>query len=163
MRMDANNHKHAVLDAFVAKSIKIEVMLERFGILSEDHFNRAPEAVDWSHADTQSRGARIARSILLWAHPANARRSNWSPYPETCLVTGQRNNGFSVLRRPETTETPQQCWPCDEPKTATIELCGVFSRYDAIFCLHDAGYGAGPRQPTEMSGGISAVPNNRLI
>ncbi len=40
------------LDAYIARKIEIDTMLARIAALSEDHFNVAPDEVDWVHVGT---------------------------------------------------------------------------------------------------------------
>ena len=42
------------LDAFIAKKAEIDTMLGRLKALSDDHFNVAPDDVNWGHVGTLS-------------------------------------------------------------------------------------------------------------
>lgn len=51
------------IDAFIAKKIKIDRLLERLAALSDDHFNVSPEDVNWSHVGTLEHYAACLREI----------------------------------------------------------------------------------------------------
>ena len=51
--MSTINHKQTALDA----------MLERLSTLGDDHFNCAPDDVDWSHVGTLARYATMLKGI----------------------------------------------------------------------------------------------------
>ena len=61
--MSKINQKQEALDAFVARKCEIDAMLERLNALSEDHFNCAPDDIDWSHVSTLMRYANILKQI----------------------------------------------------------------------------------------------------
>lgn len=62
-QMSTINHKQTALDAFMVKKIEIDAMLERLSALSDDHFNCAPDDVDWSHVGTLARYATMLKEI----------------------------------------------------------------------------------------------------
>jgi hypothetical protein len=51
------------LDAFIAKKIEIDDMLERLAALSADHFNVHPDEVHWGHVGTLRSYADLLRRI----------------------------------------------------------------------------------------------------
>ena len=61
--MSEINNKQAALEAFVARKNEIDAMLERLNALSDDHFNCAPDDIDWSHVGTLMRYANILKQI----------------------------------------------------------------------------------------------------
>ena len=61
--MTETDTKQAALEAFVARKCEIDAMLERLNALSEDHFNCAPDDIDWSHVSTLMRYANILKQI----------------------------------------------------------------------------------------------------
>ncbi len=52
-----------VLDAYIAKKIEIDTMLARLTALSDDHFNVAPDEVDWGHVGTLAHYAELLKRI----------------------------------------------------------------------------------------------------
>lgn len=59
MRNSPDNSK--ALDAFIAKKIEIDEMLERLVALSADHFNVHPDEVHWGHVGTLQSYADLLR------------------------------------------------------------------------------------------------------
>jgi len=51
------------LDAYIAKKIEIDTMLARLTALSDDHFNVAPDDVDWGHVGTLAHYAELLKRI----------------------------------------------------------------------------------------------------
>jgi hypothetical protein len=51
------------LDAFIAKKIEIDELLERLMALSADHFNVPPDEVHWGHVGTLQSYADLLRRI----------------------------------------------------------------------------------------------------
>jgi hypothetical protein len=51
------------LDAFIAKKIEIDAMLERLAALSAEHFNVHPDEVHWGHVGTLQSYADLLRRI----------------------------------------------------------------------------------------------------
>lgn len=51
------------MDAFIAKKIEIDRLLERLAALSDDHFNVSPEDVNWGHVGTLEHYAARLREI----------------------------------------------------------------------------------------------------
>ena len=61
--MSEINNKQAALEAFVARKNEIDAMLERLNALSDDHFNCAPDIIDWSHVGTLALYANMLKDI----------------------------------------------------------------------------------------------------
>ena len=61
--MTRHEPKQDALEAFVTRKREIDAMLERLNALSDDHFNCAPDDVDWSHVGTLVRYANILKQI----------------------------------------------------------------------------------------------------
>jgi hypothetical protein len=61
--MQSRPDKSKALDAFVAKKIEIDEMLERLAALSADHFNVHPDEVHWGHVGTLQSYAGLLRRI----------------------------------------------------------------------------------------------------
>jgi len=57
----ANNIK--AIDAFIARKTEIDAMLERLRALSEDHFNVAPDDIDWGHVGTLADYVELLKRI----------------------------------------------------------------------------------------------------
>ena len=57
------DHKQTALEAFVARKCEIDAMLARLSALSDEHFNCAPDDIDWSHVGTLMRYANILKQI----------------------------------------------------------------------------------------------------
>ena len=55
--------KIEAIDAFVARKAEIDVLLARLAALSDDHFNVAPDAVNWGHVGTLGHYANRLREI----------------------------------------------------------------------------------------------------
>ena len=55
--------RRAALDAYIAKKIEIDTMLARLKALSDDHFNVAPDDVDWGHIGTLAHYAELLKRI----------------------------------------------------------------------------------------------------
>jgi hypothetical protein len=51
------------LDAFIARKIEIDAMLERLAALSDEHFNVHPDEVNWGHVGTLQSHADLLRRI----------------------------------------------------------------------------------------------------
>ncbi len=51
------------LDAYITKKIEIDTMLDRLKALSDDHFNVAPDEVDWGHVGTLAHYAELLKRI----------------------------------------------------------------------------------------------------
>ena len=52
-----------VLDAYIAKKIEIDTMIARLTALTDDHFNVAPDEVDWGHVGTLAHYAELLKRI----------------------------------------------------------------------------------------------------
>lgn len=57
------SERHIALDAFIAKKAEIDTMLTRLKALSDEHFNVAPDDVNWGHVGTISDYATLLRRI----------------------------------------------------------------------------------------------------
>ncbi|MFN4014743.1 MAG: hypothetical protein ACK4JB_05385 [Reyranella sp.] len=55
--------RRTALDAYIAKKNKIDTMLARLSALSDDHFNVAPDEVDWSHVGALAHYAELLKRI----------------------------------------------------------------------------------------------------
>ena len=56
-------NQDAALQKFLAKKGEIDTMLARLQALSNDHFNAAPDEVNWGHVGTLERYAELLRQI----------------------------------------------------------------------------------------------------
>ncbi len=55
--------RRTALDAYIAKKIEIDTMLARLTALSDDHFNVAPDKVDWGHVGALAQYAELLKRI----------------------------------------------------------------------------------------------------
>ena len=55
--------RRTALDAFIAKKAEIDTMLDRLKALSDDHFNVAPDEINWSHVGTLAHYAELLKRI----------------------------------------------------------------------------------------------------
>ena len=55
--------RRTALDAFIAKKTEIDTMLDRLKALSDDHFNVAPDDIDWGHVGTLAHYAELLKRI----------------------------------------------------------------------------------------------------
>ena len=55
--------KIEAIDAFLALKAEIDLLLARLAELSDDHFNVAPDAVNWGHVGTLDHYAKRLREI----------------------------------------------------------------------------------------------------
>jgi hypothetical protein len=53
----------AALGAFIAKKDEIDAMLERLRALSDEHFNRMPDEIDWGDVGTLEHYAELLKRI----------------------------------------------------------------------------------------------------
>ena len=51
------------LDAFIARKAEIDTMLARLKTLSDEHFNVAPDEINWSHVGTLAHYAELLKRI----------------------------------------------------------------------------------------------------
>ena len=51
------------LDAYIARKAEIDTMLARLTALSDDHFNVAPDEVNWGHVGTLAHYAELLKRI----------------------------------------------------------------------------------------------------
>ena len=56
-------NQDAALQKFLAKKGEIDTMLTRLQALSDNHFNAAPDEVNWGHVGTLERYAELLRQI----------------------------------------------------------------------------------------------------
>ena len=56
-------NQDAALQKFLAKKGEIDTMLARLQALSDDHFNAAPDEVNWGHVGTLERYAELLSQI----------------------------------------------------------------------------------------------------
>ena len=55
--------RRTALDAFIAKKAEIDTMLDRLKALSDDHFNVAPDDIEWGHVGTLAHYAELLKRI----------------------------------------------------------------------------------------------------
>ena len=55
--------RRTALDAYIAKKMEIDTMLDRLKALSDDHFNVAPDEINWSHVGTLAHYAELLKRI----------------------------------------------------------------------------------------------------
>jgi hypothetical protein len=55
--------REAALEAFMEKKAEIDVMLERLQALSDDHFERSPDTLNWSDVGDLEHYASLLRRI----------------------------------------------------------------------------------------------------
>jgi len=55
--------RRTALDAYIAKKTEIDIMLARLTALSEDHFNVAPDQVNWGDVGSLSHYAELLKRI----------------------------------------------------------------------------------------------------
>ena len=58
-----SSDKHTALDAFIARKVEIDTMLERLKALSDDHFGVSPDDINWGHVGTLAHYAELLRQI----------------------------------------------------------------------------------------------------
>ena len=51
------------LDAYIARKTEIDTMLARLKALSDDHFNVAPDEINWGHVGTLAHYAELLKRI----------------------------------------------------------------------------------------------------
>jgi hypothetical protein len=61
--MSKEHDNREALAAFVARKAGIDTMLGRLKVLSEDHFNLAPDEIDWGHVGTLEMYERLLRRL----------------------------------------------------------------------------------------------------
>lgn len=59
----ATRNKDAALAAFIAKKAEIDEMLARLRGLSDEHFNREPDEINWNHVGTLEHYASLLKDI----------------------------------------------------------------------------------------------------
>ena len=55
--------RRTALDAYIARKAEIDTMLARLTALSDDHFNVAPDEVNWGHVGTLAHYAELLKRI----------------------------------------------------------------------------------------------------
>lgn len=55
--------RQSALDAFIAKKMDIDAMLDRIKALSDDHFDYHPDEIHWGHVGTLAHYAELLRRI----------------------------------------------------------------------------------------------------
>jgi len=55
--------RRTALETYIAKKNEIDTMLGRLKALSDDHFNVAPDEVDWGHFGTLAHYAELLKRI----------------------------------------------------------------------------------------------------
>ncbi len=55
--------RRTALEAYIARKIEIDTMLARLTALSDDHFNTAPDEVNWGHVGTLTYYAGLLKRI----------------------------------------------------------------------------------------------------
>jgi hypothetical protein len=55
--------RRTALDAYVAEKTEIDTMLARLKALSDDHFNVAPDEINWGHVGTLAHYAELLKRI----------------------------------------------------------------------------------------------------
>jgi hypothetical protein len=59
---ETDMHRTA-LDAYIAHKAEIDTMLARLKALSDDHFNVAPDEINWGHVGTLAHYAELLKRI----------------------------------------------------------------------------------------------------
>ena len=55
--------RRTALDAYIARKTEVDTMLARLTALSDDHFNVAPDEIDWGHIGTLAHYAELLKRI----------------------------------------------------------------------------------------------------
>lgn len=55
--------RRTALDAYIARKAEIDTMLTRLKALSDDHFNVAPDEINWGHVGTLAHYAELLKRI----------------------------------------------------------------------------------------------------
>ncbi|TAN56865.1 MAG: hypothetical protein EPN20_18075 [Magnetospirillum sp.] len=61
--MTKHSDNTQAIDAFIAKKAEFDAMLARLQNLSADHFNWAPDEINWGHAGTMAHYAEMLKRI----------------------------------------------------------------------------------------------------
>lgn len=61
--MTKTSLKQTAIDAFIVRKAEIDAMLDRLKALSDDHFNYAPDNIDWGHVGTLAHYAELLKRI----------------------------------------------------------------------------------------------------
>ena len=57
------HRNRGALDAFIARKLEIDAMLQRLTEFMSNHFGVDPDEVDWGHVGTLSHHARLLREL----------------------------------------------------------------------------------------------------
>jgi hypothetical protein len=55
--------KQTAIDAFTARKAEIDAMIDRLKSLSDDHFDYAPDDINWGHVGTLGHYAALLKRI----------------------------------------------------------------------------------------------------
>jgi hypothetical protein len=55
--------RKSALEAFIARKAEIDAMIDRLKNLSDDHFDYAPDEINWGHVGTLGRYAELLKQI----------------------------------------------------------------------------------------------------
>ena len=55
--------KQTAIDAFIVRKAEIDAMLDRLKALSDDHFDYAPDDINWGHVGTLAHYAELLKRI----------------------------------------------------------------------------------------------------
>lgn len=55
--------KQTSLDAFIARKVEIDTMLDRLKALSDEHFGYSPDDINWGHVGTLAHYAELLKRI----------------------------------------------------------------------------------------------------
>ena len=55
--------RRTALDAYIARKTEIDTMLARLTALSDEHFNVAPDEINWGHVATLAHYAELLKRI----------------------------------------------------------------------------------------------------
>jgi hypothetical protein len=61
--MTKTRNKPQAIDAFIARKVEIDAMLERIKALSDDHFDTSPDEINWGHVGTLAHYAELLKRI----------------------------------------------------------------------------------------------------
>jgi hypothetical protein len=61
--MPSTAKKQTAIDAFMARKLEIDTMLERLMTLSDEHFDVGPDDVNWGHVGTLAHYAELLKRI----------------------------------------------------------------------------------------------------
>ena len=61
--MTNSKQNGAALSAFIARKAEIDAMLARLSALSDEHFDCAPDEINWGHVGTMAHYASLLKQI----------------------------------------------------------------------------------------------------